>query len=740
MLLFPDQLGILIGLERPIMVKQLISFFIFIFILIYAFEAIAESKKRILILNSYHQGLSWTDNIVKGIKDVLKPMENQIEYYIEYMDTKRFYGREHFSRIFKLLQNKYANIKFDLIFVSDNDALLFTIKHYRELFAYSPVVFCGINNFNDSLVEKYRKWFTGVAEETDVEKTLDIALRLHPDTQRVYIINDITTTGLAMKKTILETIPKFSSKVKFIMIENPNMRELISEIEKIPPKSIILMLLVNRDKTGNFFAYEESLEIIYPHTKVPMYSVWDFYLGRGIVGGKLTSAYLQGKKAGELGVQILNGKNPSEISVVKESPNEYMFDYKELKRFGVALNRLPKESKVINLPESLFAKYKKTFLTITFGFIFLSCVIVVLVINIAKRKKIEEELRISEEKYRDLYDSAPDMYHSVDKNGIIIECNETEAKMLGYRKEEIIGKPITYFMTEESRKAQEAFFPNITKYRFVQIERDFVRKDGSVFTAALNVYVEVDEKGNLIKTKTIGRDITYNKKIEKELRESKEALRKLSLYLQNIRENERKEIAKEIHDELGQTLTALKLSLSWMRKRVENKALQEKFDETISIVNALIKEVQNISNRLRPSLIDHLNFQEAIKWQTKEFEKNTSIICTLEIQEDSINLSKDKSLVLFRIFQEALTNIARHANATEVRIKMLRTNGSLIFTVKDNGIGISEEKIHSPDSFGLMAMRERAYSINATLDIRKAEDGGTEVILCLPLKENGEKA
>ncbi|GAB6182775.1 sensor histidine kinase [Thermodesulfovibrio hydrogeniphilus] len=722
------------------MFRRLISFIFIFIILVSAVYAQAEDKKRILILNSYHQGLSWTDNIVKGIKESLKPLENQIEYYIEYMDTKRFYGKEHFDRIFKLLQNKYSNVKFDLVFVSDNDALLFTIKHYKELFTYSPVVFCGINNFSDSLVEKHRKWFTGVAEETDVEKTLDIALRLHPDTQRVYIINDITTTGLAMKKTILDIIPNFSSKVQFIMIENPNMQELIQEVEKIPSRSIILMLLVNRDKTGNFFAYEESLEIIYPHTKVPMYSVWDFYLGRGIVGGKLTSAYLQGKKAGELGLQILGGKSPSEIPIVKESPNEYMFDYRELKRFNVALNRIPKESKVINLPESFFLKYRKTFLAIVFGFVFLSCIIIILVVNINKRKKVEKELRLSEEKYRDLYDSAPDMYHSVDKNGKIIECNETEAKMLGYRKEEIIGKPLIYFMTEESRKAQEEFFPNITKYRFVQIERDFVRKDGSVFTAALNVFVEVDEKGNLIKTKTIGRDITYSKKIEKELRESKEALRKLSLYLQNVRENERKEIAKEIHDELGQSLTALKLSLSWMKKRVENQVLQERFDESISIVNALIKEVQNISNRLRPSLIDHLNFQDAIKWQTKEFEKNTSINCILEIQEDSINLSKEKSLVLFRIFQEALTNIARHANATEVYVKMFRTNESLIFKVKDNGIGITEEKIQSPDSFGLMAMRERAYSINATFDIRRAKEGGTEVIICVPLSEDGKKA
>ncbi len=695
-----------------------------------------SEKKQILILNSYHHGLSWTDKIVNGIKEALKPLEKDIEYYIEYMDTKRFSVPQYEDRILSLLRNKYRNFKFHIIFVSDNDALNFTLKHYEELFKNIPVVFCGINNFNEESLLKYRKWFTGVAEETDIQGTIEIALKLHPYTDEIYVINDVTTTGLAMKNEFLKVAPYFEKRAKFIMIENPNMKELIKEVENIPSKSIVLLLLVNRDKTGNFFAYEESLDLLYPHIKSPIYSVWDFYLGRGIVGGKLTSAFLQGKKAGEIGLKILKGKQPSEISIIKESPNEYMFDYKELKRFNLSLSKIPTESKIINLPESFFSKYKKTIFTLILIFIVSFGVIITLTINISKRKKIEKQLRLSEEKYRDLYDNAPDMYHSVDKNGIIIECNETEAKMLGYRKEEIIGKPVTQFMTEESKKAQLEFFSNIEKYNFIQVERDFIRKDGSIFTASLNEFIEVDEKGNFIKTKTIGRDITYKKKIEEELKKSKEALRKLSFYLQNIRENERKEISREIHDNLGQSLTALKLNLSWIKKRITDSLILEKFEEAINIINTLIGQVQNISNKLRPSLIDHLTLQDAIKWQAKEFEKNSNINCKIEITEDGINLQKETSLAIFRIFQEALTNIARHANATEVYIKLLRVDGSLLLMVKDNGIGIDDSKIKSPESFGLMAMKERAYSINATIDIRRREEGGTEVILSVPIKKN----
>lgn len=717
------------------MIKKSFSVFLILLLLCPLLEA-KSNKKQILIINSYHPGLSWTDNILKGFKEVMKPIENSLEYYIEFMDTKRFSEAEQIERFSRMIREKYRENKFDLIVVSDNDALNFLKKNYKTLFYGTPVVFCGINNFSDETIRNFRDWFTGVAEETDITKTIEIALKLHPNAHEVYLINDVTTTGLAMKKEFLKAFENFKGTVDLKMIENPDMNELIKEVEKIPSNSIVFLLLVNRDRTGNFFAYEESLEMIYPHTKAPIYSVWDFYLGRGIVGGKLTSAYLQGKKAGEIALQILNGKSPLEIPVIKESPNEYMFDYVQLKRFKISLDKIPKESTVINLPESFFVKYKKTIISAALAFLAAIVVIIVLFTNIQKRKKIEEQLRLSEQKYRDLYDNAPDMYHSVDRNGIIIECNETEAKMLGYRKEEIIGRPITDFMTEESKRAQAEFFPNIDKYSFVQVERDFVRKDGSVFTAALNVYVEVDEKGNFIRTKTIGRDVTYRKKIEEELRRSKEALRKLSVYLQNVREEERKEISREIHDELGQSITALKLNISWIKKRVNDLSLIEKFDEALSIVNAMIKQVQNLSNKLRPSLIDHLTLQDAIKWQAKEFEKNSQIKCFVDLQEDGIKIPKEVSLTLFRIVQEALTNIARHANATEAKIELFKSNGSLIMTIRDNGIGIDESKIKSPESFGLMAMRERAFSINAVFDIKRGEKGGTEIILSVPLKKD----
>jgi PAS domain S-box-containing protein len=151
---------------------------------------------------------------------------------------------------------------------------------------------------------------------------------------------------------------------------------------------------------------------------------------------------------------------------------------------------------------------------------------IIMVEDITERKRVEEKLRELMEKYRDLYDNAPDMYHSLDKNGIIIDCNETEAKMLGYKKEEIIGRPFTDFLTEESKRLFERDFPRLNEEKtLLNLEREFVRKDGSTFIASLNVFSELDEKGRLVRTKTIARDITELKKAEKSLRESEERFR-----------------------------------------------------------------------------------------------------------------------------------------------------------------------------------------------------------------------
>jgi PAS domain S-box-containing protein len=498
---------------------------------------------------------------------------------------------------------------------------------------------------------------------------------------------------------------------------------------------------VNRDRTGNFFAYEESLDHIYQAAKVPIYSFWDFYLGRGIVGGMLTSGFQQGKAAAEITLRILKGEDAARIPVLRKSPNQYMFDYRQLQRFSISFANLPADSTVVNTPDTFYTRYKNVILITSAVIFILTLTVFTLLVNISLRNRYETALKKSEEKYRDLYDHAPDMYHSLNREGIIIDCNETEARMLGYTKEELIGRSIAAFQTEESRTRYEKEFSTLQEHReLFGLEREFVRKDGTTFPASLNVFVELDTNGELLRTKTIGRDMTERKRVEMELRRSREELRNLSAHIQSAREEERGHIAREIHDELGQTLSKLKLDIAWLKKRLskDQGALTDKADKMSGLVDSTIRTVQRISSELRPGVLDYLGLPAAIEWQAKEFRERTGTRCTIEISPEVVVEDQNIAIAVFRIFQETLTNIMRHAKASRVSVALKQEAKTLLLEVQDNGQGIPEEKIFKHTSFGLMGMRERARFLNGRVRITGVPGTGTTVAVRIPLenKEN----
>ena len=230
------------------------------------------------------------------------------------------------------------------------------------------------------------------------------------------------------------------------------------------------------------------------------------------------------------------------------------------------------------------------------------------------------------------------------------------------------------------------------------------------------------------------REITERKRSEEELKQSRERLRDLASHLQSIREQEGGRIAREIHDELGQALTALKMDIHWLSNRllIDQKLLLEKTQSMSKLIDMTVQSVQRISSELRPGLLDDLGLSAAIEWQAKEFQNRTNIQCKIISIPEDIILDKATSTAIFRIFQETLTNIARHANATIVEIMLQQKSGTLELAVHDNGRGITEKEISDSRSFGLIGMQERAHSQGGSLTIRGSLNKGTTVKVYIP--------
>jgi signal transduction histidine kinase len=229
------------------------------------------------------------------------------------------------------------------------------------------------------------------------------------------------------------------------------------------------------------------------------------------------------------------------------------------------------------------------------------------------------------------------------------------------------------------------------------------------------------------------------RRAEQELRESHEQLRALSVYLQTVREEERTRIAREVHDELGQALTSCKLDLSWLAGRLpkSQKPLIDKARALTAHMDSTIRTVRRIATELRPGILDHLGLGAALEWQANEFQTRTGIRCEVRIDLGEQTLPAETSTSFFRIFQETLTNVIRHAGATHVVVHLKEEGERIIMEVKDNGRGISEGEIANPKSLGLLGMKERAALMGGEFKIAGARQGhGTRVTVAIPLKHS----
>jgi PAS domain S-box-containing protein len=237
-------------------------------------------------------------------------------------------------------------------------------------------------------------------------------------------------------------------------------------------------------------------------------------------------------------------------------------------------------------------------------------------------------------------------------------------------------------------------------------------------------------------------DITDRKLAEEQLKTSREQLRELSNHLETVREEERTSIAREIHDELGQTLVTLKIYISWLLRRL-SKAEELASEQTKSIyalIDAAINTVMRLSTQLRPGALDDFGLASAIEWQINEFKKWTDLEYDFVSVPRNIVLDREIATAFYRIAHEALTNIIRHAQATQVRILLKKTRRVLELSIKDNGNGITEAQINDPRAFGLVGMRERAHLLGGELQVSGVPGEGTIVKITLSLRTGQEEA
>ena len=392
-------------------------------------------------------------------------------------------------------------------------------------------------------------------------------------------------------------------------------------------------------------------------------------------------------------------------------------------------------------------------------------------------RRAQQELEASRVKYFDLYDMAPVGYFNVSQKGLILEANLRGADLLGVGRTRLVKQPLTRYIVPEDQDVYYLHRKRLLGTGVRQVcELRMFRKDASPFWARLETVAGRDGEDGPSVIRTMVSDITESKRAEQALEDagrelenrveertaelltanrlmkkmidegkraaeriatSRERLRNLSRRLQSVVEEERMRISREIHDELGQVLTGVKLDLLLLRRMLASRGLAElsaKVLENEQAISSIVLTVRKIATELRPGILDELGVAAAIEWMAKDFQKRTGVGCNVRIK--GVDKMSDIALTtaIFRIVQESLTNIMRHAGASQANVNLERKDGTLILEVTDNGSGIKEGRIMDSKSLGLIGIRERVLLRGGEAAISGKPGEGTRVRVTLPVE------
>jgi PAS domain S-box-containing protein len=486
------------------------------------------AKKNILLLNSYNEGYVWTDGIVAAVEDKIQDSRINANIDIEYMNTKQIYDERYFDKLYELYRYKYSSRKYDVIIASDDDAYNFLLKYRDRLFPGVPVVFCGVND-KDKAAASEKRGFVGMVEDTGVDAAVDVIRTIHPGIRRIHVITDKTTTGKLVVKDIMSTSAKHPS-VDFTIEQTDNINEILSGLTKLESNSAVILAPTSvKGEDGNFLSIDETCERVVQHSKAPVYGLWDFYMGSGVVGSKVSSLNDQSDTVAKIALALLNGQSVENFTTTYNLSRQFAFDYNQMKKFNIKKTSLPSGSKIINKPMNSY-NFSSNMLWgfVTIFLLAMAIINLLLLSNIKKRRMAEEALQQSEGVIRATLNSTAEgiLVTSLDKK--IIDYNPLFIRMWHFTEDDVNRKDLNAMFNYALRclkNPKEHFNWSMRCYTNAKPAFDTVYlQDGRVF--------EVYSEALVIQEKMHGRvwcfkDITARKHVETELQKSEERYRRL---------------------------------------------------------------------------------------------------------------------------------------------------------------------------------------------------------------------
>lgn len=675
----------------------------------------AKSMKNVLILNSYITGTSingfnsnnWFDNIIAGIKSEFKDNSENVNLNVEYMDSEYNSSDEYYSILYNLYKYKFNNTKFDTIIALDNNATDFLIKYGNDLFPNTPVVFSGIDQSKQSLMNDH-PLFTGIYRSEDFKSTFNIALTLHPNTKHFFIILDKTSLGLTFKKKANELVYLYKDKLDFSFCDDENIEAVKEKIDALPNDTVILTSADFNDSNGVPIPANEVNNILFKDCPLPVYSPRYTYLNNGIVGGMLTDGTNLGMNLAKITSRILNGESPSNISADIDTSHNYVFDFKQLERFNINMLSLPKDSKIINMATIDFSLSRSVMVCFISIFILTLILIIIFLLTVIRKLKLTKKLLLDNENLLNtIINSTPDIICFKDPNGRVLQANNSILDLLNIKKDDYKFKRFNELINSSSITVEDCTnfeiydaksWEHNDVYRTEEIipyEKEDTYKTYDIIRIPL--FNENRTRRGLI---LIGRDITEhkaneaNKKIINELR-----------YYDKLRLEFFTNLSHELRTPLNVIFSSLQVINGTLNNSNNTQIDSNKITKYTNIMKQncyrLIRLVNNFIDinkiesgyfSLQLQNADIVNIVESIVLSVADYieSKGISIIFDTEVEENIISCDPN---MIERIILNLLSNAIKFTPAGgSIEVNIYYRNDNILISVKDTGIGIPVER------------------------------------------------
>jgi len=617
----------------------------------------------------------------------------------------------------------------DLVITMGGPAAAFGQKYRAQLFPDSPIIYAAVDqrflqegHFTDRE--------TVVAVANDYVGLVDEILRLFPATENVYVMLGAGELGRFWRREFESEFRRFGNRLRFIWPDGMSYADMLQRAASLPPRSAIISISIDLDADGTNYPTGRVLEDLRARANAPVFGAQSAELGYGIIGGNLMSTEASGARTADVALRILAGASPGTLTPPVQRPGPRVYDWRELRRWGVSENRLPAGSLVRFREPGVWERFKWLIVASVSGLVAQTFLIGALLVGRAKRRRAEQALRESEGRFRVLADSAPVLIRmtgvearSTDFNvpwlnftGRPLEAEQGDGWLAGVHPDDVAGCVAT----------QQRAFKRREPYR---MEYRLRRADGEYRWLLDSGQPRVTPDGAFAGFIGSAIDIT-------ELKAARATLSNLNRRLIEAQEQERSRVARELHDDVCQRMAAVSMGLGGLMNLVvkgDTKAV-ERVRELGQEVQALVGDVNKISHQLHSSILEPLGLASAAQTLCKEMSTRHNVAVEFVDEDVPPTLPDGVALNVFRVLQEALSNAVKHSGSPRYDVTIRGGHDQLQLDVSDHGRGFDPAAALAMSGLGLVSMQERLRFMNGEVTIESSPGKGTTVRATIPLR------